>query len=108
MEDKRTKQALKNLRDAFEADYAILILSKERFDKVFTSADDTKQEFAEMSEILNSCANLMNIKRGKEMNNEKRGFAEYRALKSKDRAGASVLCLQKKRESLYNDKRQSF
>lgn len=62
MEDKRTKQALKNLRDAFEADYAILILSKERFEKVFTSADDNKQEFAEMYEILNSCANLMKHK----------------------------------------------
>ena len=62
MEDKRTKQALKNLRDAFEADYAIIILSKERFDKVFTSADDNKQEFAEMYEILNSCANLMKHK----------------------------------------------
>lgn len=59
MEYKITKQALKNLRDAFEADYAILILSKARFDKVFTSADDNKQEFAEMYEILNSCANLM-------------------------------------------------
>lgn len=59
MEDKRTKQALKNLRDAFEADYAILILSKERVDKVFTSAGNDKQEFAEMGEILNSCANLM-------------------------------------------------
>lgn len=62
MEDKRTKQALKNLRDAFEADYAILILSKERFDKVFTSADGEEQEFAEMYEILNSCANLMKHK----------------------------------------------
>lgn len=59
MEDKRTKQALKNLSDAFEADYAILILSKERFYKVFTSAGNDKQEFAEMGEILNSCANLM-------------------------------------------------
>jgi len=59
MKDKRTKQALKNLRDAFEADYAILILSKERFYKVFTSAGNDKQEFAEMGEILNSCANLM-------------------------------------------------
>lgn len=59
MEDKRTKQALKNSRDAFEADYAILILSKEGFDKVFTSAGNDKQEFAEMGEILNSCANLM-------------------------------------------------
>lgn len=59
MEDKRTKQALKNLNDAFEADYAILILSKERFYKVFTSAGNDKQEFAEMGEILNSCANLM-------------------------------------------------
>lgn len=65
MEDKRTKQALKNLRDAFEADYAILILSQDRFDKVFTSADDNKQEFAEMGEILNSCAKLMEMK-GKE------------------------------------------
>lgn len=62
MEDKRTKQALKNLRDAFEADYAILILSKERFEKVFTSAGNDKQEFAEMYEILNSCANLMKHK----------------------------------------------
>lgn len=62
MEDKRTKQALKNLRDAFEADYAILILSKGRFDKAFTSADDNKQEFAEMYEILNSCANLIKPK----------------------------------------------
>lgn len=62
MEDKRTKQALKSLRDAFEADYAILILSKERIAKVFTSADDNKQEFAEMYEILNSCANLMKHK----------------------------------------------
>ena len=62
MEEKRTKLALKNLRDAFEADYSILILSKERFDKVFASADDNKQEFAEMYEILNSCANLMKHK----------------------------------------------
>lgn len=62
MEDKRTKQTLKNLRDDFEADYAILILSKERFANVFTSADDNKQEFAEMYEILNSCANLMKHK----------------------------------------------
>lgn len=62
MENKRTKEVLKKLRDAFEADYAILILSKERFDKVFTSADDNKQEFAEMYEILNSCANLMKHK----------------------------------------------
>lgn len=62
MEDKRTKQALKDLRDAFKSDYAILILSKGRFDKVFTSADDNKQEFAEMYEILNSCANLMKHK----------------------------------------------
>lgn len=62
MEDKRTKQVLKNLRDAFEADYAILILSKERFEKVFTSAGNDKQEFAEMYEILNSCANLMKHK----------------------------------------------
>lgn len=62
MEYKRTKQALKNFRDAFEADYAILILSKERFYKVFTSADDNKQEFAEMGEILTSCANLMKHK----------------------------------------------
>lgn len=62
MEDKITKQALKNFRDAFEADYAILILSKERFYKVFTSADNNKQEFAEMYEILNSCANLMKHK----------------------------------------------
>lgn len=62
MEDKRIKQALKNLRDAFEAYYAILILSKERFEKVFTSAGNDKQEFAEMYEILNSCANLMKHK----------------------------------------------
>lgn len=62
MENKRTKEALKKLRDAFEADYAILILSQGRFDKVFTSADDNKQEFAEMYEILNSCANLMKYK----------------------------------------------
>lgn len=62
MEDKRTKQALKNLRDAFKADYAILILSQDRFDKVFTSAGESKQEFAEMYEILNSCANLMKDK----------------------------------------------
>lgn len=62
MEDKRIKQALKNLRDAFDADYAILILSKERFDKVFTSAGNDKQEFAEMGEILNSCANLKKYK----------------------------------------------
>lgn len=62
MEDKRTKQALKNLRDAFEADYAILILSQDRFYKVFTSAGNDKQEFAEMGEILNSCANLMEYK----------------------------------------------
>lgn len=62
MENKRTKEALKKLRDAFEADYAILILSQDRFDKGFTSADDNKQEFAEMYEILNSCANLMKNK----------------------------------------------
>lgn len=62
MENKRTKEALKQLRDAFEADYAILILSQDGFDKVFTSADDNKQEFAEMYEILNSCANLMKHK----------------------------------------------
>lgn len=62
MENKRTKEALKKLRDAFEADYAILILSQDRFYKVFTSADDNKQEFAEMYEILNSCANLMKYK----------------------------------------------
>lgn len=62
MEDKRTKQALKNLRDVNEDDYAILILSKERVAKVFTSADDNKQEFAEMYEILNSCANFMKYK----------------------------------------------
>lgn len=62
MENKSTKEALKELRDAFESDYAILILSKERFEKVFTSADDNKQEFAEMYEILNSCANLMKNK----------------------------------------------
>lgn len=62
MENKRTKEALKKLRDAFEADYAILILSQDRFDKVFTSADDNKQEFAEVYEILNNCANLMKHK----------------------------------------------
>lgn len=62
MENKSTKEALKKIRDAFEADYAILILSQDRFDKVFTSADDNKQEFAEMYEILNSCANLMKYK----------------------------------------------
>lgn len=62
MENKRTKQALKNLRDAFKADYAILILSKERFYRVFTSAGNDKQEFDEMGEILNSCANLMEYK----------------------------------------------
>lgn len=62
MENKRIKEALKKLRDAFEADYAILILSQDRFDKVFTSADDNKQEFAEMYEILNNCANLMKHK----------------------------------------------
>lgn len=62
MENKRTKEALEKLRDAFEADYAILILSQDRFDKVFTSADDNKQEFAEMYEILNNCANLMKHK----------------------------------------------
>lgn len=62
MENKRTKEALKKLRDAFEADYAILILSQDRFDKVFTSADDNKQEFAEAYEILNNCANLMKHK----------------------------------------------
>ena len=62
MENKRTKEALKKLRDAFEADYAILILSQDGFDKVFTSAGESKQEFAEMYEILNSCANLMKNK----------------------------------------------
>lgn len=62
MENKRTKEALKKLRDAFEADYAILILSQDRVDKVFTSADDNKQEFAEVYEILNNCANLMKHK----------------------------------------------
>lgn len=62
MENKMTKEALKKLRDAFEADYAILILSQDKFDKVFTSADDNKQEFAEMYEILNNCANLMKHK----------------------------------------------
>lgn len=63
MENKRTKESLKELRDAFEADYAILILSQDkRFDKVFTSAGESKQEFAEMGEILNSCANLMKYK----------------------------------------------
>lgn len=62
MENKRTKEALKKLRDAFEADYAILILSQDRLDKVFTSAGESKQEFAEMYEILNSCANLMKHK----------------------------------------------
>jgi hypothetical protein len=50
------------LRDAFEADYAILILSKDRLDKIFTSAGESKQEFAEMGEILNSFANLMKYK----------------------------------------------
>lgn len=39
-----------------------LYYHKEGFDKVFTSADDNKQEFAEMYEILNSCANLMKHK----------------------------------------------
>lgn len=62
MENKRPKEALKKLRDAFEADYAILILSQDRLDKVFTSAGESKQEFAEMYEILNSCANLMKHK----------------------------------------------
>lgn len=62
MENKRTKEVLKGLRDAFEADYAILILSKDRVAKVFTSAGNDKQEFAEMGEILNSCANLMKHK----------------------------------------------
>lgn len=62
MENKRTKEALKKLRDAFEADYAILILSQDGFNKVFTSAGESKQEFAEMGEILNSCANLMKYK----------------------------------------------
>lgn len=33
MENKRTKEALKKLRDAFEADYAILILSQDRMTK---------------------------------------------------------------------------
>ena len=62
MENKRAKEALKQLRDAFEADYAILILSQDGFDKVFTSAGESKQEFAEMGKILNSCANLMKYK----------------------------------------------
>lgn len=62
MENKRTKEALKKLRDAFGADYAILILSQDGFDKVFTSAGNDKREFAEMGEILNSCANLMKYK----------------------------------------------
>ena len=62
MENKSTKEALKNLRDAFEADYAILILSTDRVANVFTSAGNDKQEFAEMYEILNSCANLMKHK----------------------------------------------
>lgn len=62
MENKSTKEALKELRDAFEADYAILILSTDRFAKVFTSAGNDKQEFAEMYEILNSCVNLMKHK----------------------------------------------
>lgn len=62
MENKRTKEGLKKLRDAFEADYAILILSQDRISKVFTSAGESKQEFAEMYEILNSCANLMKHK----------------------------------------------
>lgn len=62
MENKRTKEALKKLRDVFEADYAILILSHDRLGKVFTSAGESKQEFAEMGEILNSCANLMKYK----------------------------------------------
>jgi len=59
MENKMIKKELKKLRDAFESDYAILILSKDGFDKVFTSAGNDKQEFAEMGEILTSCANLM-------------------------------------------------
>lgn len=42
MENKRAKEALKQLRDAFEADYAILILSQDGFDKVFTSAGENK------------------------------------------------------------------
>lgn len=62
MENKSTKEALKELRDDFGADYAILILSQDGFDKVFTSAGNDKQEFAEMYEILNSCANLMKHK----------------------------------------------
>lgn len=62
MGNKRTKEALKKLSDTFEADYAILILSQDGFDKVFTSAGNDKQEFAEMGEILNSCANLMKYK----------------------------------------------
>lgn len=62
MENKRTKEALKKLRDDFEADYAILILSQDRFYKVFTSAGESKQEFAGIGEILNSCANLMKHK----------------------------------------------
>lgn len=62
MENKRTKEALKGLRDAFEADYAILILSKDMVSRVFTSAGNDKQEFAEMGEILKVCANLMKYK----------------------------------------------
>lgn len=62
MGNKMTKKALKKLRDVFEADYAILILSKDRLDKIFTSAGESKQEFAEMGEILNSFANLMKYK----------------------------------------------
>ncbi len=65
MENKRTKEALKKLTASFEADYAILILSQDRFDKVFTSAEGKQQEFAEMGEILNSLAKLMETK-GKE------------------------------------------
>lgn len=48
MENKSTKEMLKELRNAFGADYAILILSQDRVDKVFTSADDNKQEFADV------------------------------------------------------------
>lgn len=62
MGNKRIKEALKKLRDAFESDYAILILSQDRVANVFTLAGESKYEFAEMGEILNSCANLMKYK----------------------------------------------
>lgn len=42
------------------------------------------------------------------MNNEKRGFAGYRALKAKTGTGLSCYIYKKKRESLYNDSRQNF